>query len=74
MRTEYEFSEGNRGALIPSKGKTRTTIYIDNAVLAEFRARAERAGTGYQTMMNKALKIFLEINRRRGRNQAGIPK
>lgn len=60
MRTEYDFSKGKRGALIPSKGKTRITIYIDDAVLNEFRARAERTGTGYQTMMNEALKAFLE--------------
>src|SRR5574337_166153 len=59
MRAEYDFSKGKRGALIIPKGKTRITIYIDNAVLDEFRARAERAGTGYQTMMNEALKAFL---------------
>lgn len=62
MRTEYDFSKGKRGALIPTKGKTRITIYIDDAVLNEFRARAERAGTGYQTMMNEALKAFLDKN------------
>ena len=59
MRAEYDFSKGKRGALIASEGKTRITIYIDNAVLDEFRARAERVGTGYQTMMNEALKAFL---------------
>jgi len=59
MRAEYDFSKGKRGALIPQTGKTRITIYIDNAVLDEFRARAERAGTGYQTMMNEALKASL---------------
>jgi hypothetical protein len=60
MKAEYDFSKGKRGALIAPKGKTRITIYIDNAVLDEFRARAERAGTGYQTMMNEALKAYLE--------------
>lgn len=60
MRAEYDFSKGKRGALIPQTGKTRITIYIDNAVLDEFRARAERAGSGYQTMMNEALKAFLK--------------
>ncbi len=59
MRAEYDFSRGRRRALITPKGKTRITIYIDNAVLDEFRARAEGAGTGYQTMMNEALKAFL---------------
>lgn len=60
MRAEYDFSKGKRGALVPAKGKTRITIYIDDSVLAEFRARAEQSGTGYQTMMNDALRLFLE--------------
>ena len=64
MRAEYDFSKGKRGALIPTKGKTRITIYIDDAVLNEFRARAERTGVGYQTMMNEALSAFLEKNER----------
>ena len=59
MRAEYDFSKGKRGALIPQKGKTRISIYIDNAVLDAFRARAEKAGTGYQTLMNDALRQYL---------------
>jgi hypothetical protein len=59
MRAEYDFSKAKRGALVPTKGKTRITIYIDDAVLEEFRARAESAGAGYQTMMNDALKAYL---------------
>ena len=43
MRAEYDFSKGRRGAVIPQKGKSRISIFIDNSVLAEFRARAERA-------------------------------
>src|SRR3970040_994316 len=56
MRAEYDFSKGKRGAVIPQKGKTRISIFIDNAVLDGFRARAQKAGTGYQTMMNEALR------------------
>ena len=59
MKAEYDFSHGKRRALLPSKGKTRITIYIDDTVLDEFRARADEAGTGYQTMMNEALKTYL---------------
>jgi len=59
MRAEYDFSKGRRGATIPQKGKTRISIFIDNAVLDAFRARAEKAGTGYQTMMNDALRKYL---------------
>jgi len=59
MRAEYDFSKGKRGAVIPQKGKTRISIFIDNAVLDGFRARAQKAGTGYQTMMNDALRQYL---------------
>jgi len=59
MRAEYDFSKGRRGAVIPQKGKTRISIFIDNAVLDEFRARADKTGTGYQTMMNDALRRYL---------------
>src|SRR5438477_7407367 len=57
MRAEYDFSKGKRGAAIT--GKTRISIFIDNAVLVEFRARARKLGTGYQTMMNEALREYL---------------
>ncbi len=59
MKAEYDFSEGKRGAILPSKGKTRITIYIDDNILEKFRSRAEQAGTGYQTMINDALKEYL---------------
>jgi uncharacterized protein (DUF4415 family) len=59
MKAEYDFSKAKRGALIPAKGKTRITIYLDDAVLDEFRTRAEQAGCGYQTLINDALKAFL---------------
>lgn len=59
MKAEYDFSNAKRGAVIPQKGKTRISIFIDNAVLDEFRARAEKAGSGYQTMMNEALRNYL---------------
>lgn len=64
MRNEYDFSKATKKALIPSKGKTRISIFIDNAVLDEFRTRAEAAGTGYQTMMNEALRQYLSSQER----------
>lgn len=60
MRKEYNFSTGKRGAIIPSKGKTRITIYLDDEILAGFRERAETAGVGYQTLINEALKVHLK--------------
>jgi uncharacterized protein (DUF4415 family) len=59
MRAEYDFSKGKRGAVLPQKGKTRISIFIDNTVLDAFRARAEKMGTGYQTMMNEVLRQHL---------------
>ena len=59
MRAQYDFSRGKRAVSVPLRGKTRISIFIDDAVLGEFRARAEKAGTGYQTMMNEALKTYL---------------
>ncbi len=56
MRKEYDFSKGRRGAVISSPGKTRITIMLDDDVLEHFRARAEAQGTGYQTMINAALR------------------
>jgi uncharacterized protein (DUF4415 family) len=60
MKEEYDFRQGKRGAVIPQPGKTRITIYIDNDVLDAFRTRAENSGTGYQTMMNQALREYLD--------------
>ena len=36
--------------------KTRVTMWIDEDVVAAFRARAAKAGAGYQTEMNRALR------------------
>jgi uncharacterized protein (DUF4415 family) len=59
MKKEYDFSRAKRGAVIPQKGKTRISIYIDNDVLEQFRQRADESGRGYQTMMNEALREYL---------------
>lgn len=55
MRKEYDFSNGKRGAVIPSPGKTRITIMLDTEVIDYFRTQAEAAGSGYQTLINAAL-------------------
>jgi predicted transcriptional regulator len=55
MKKDYDFRGGRRGAVIPSKGKTRITIYLDDDVLNAFRDLADRSGRGYQTLINEAL-------------------
>ncbi len=63
MKEEYDFSEGRRGAVIDQAGKSRITIYLDNDVLETFRQEAEAAGSGYQTMINQALREYLAKSR-----------
>ena len=66
MRKEYDFTKAKRGAVIPSRGKTRITIMLDDDVLEYFRSRAEDEGTGYQTMINTALRAALVQPKRKG--------
>jgi uncharacterized protein (DUF4415 family) len=64
MKAEYDFSKAKRGAVVPQTGKTRITIYLDDAVLEGFRNRADAAGKGYQTMINDALREYLSKDSR----------
>ena len=64
MLEEYDFSKGKRGAVIPHKGKTRITIFIDSDVLDWFKEEAEREGRGYQTAINQALRNYIKQDRR----------
>jgi hypothetical protein len=64
MKPEYDFSKGVRGAVIPSPGKTRITIRIDNEILDWFRDYAEAAGGGsYQFLINRALHEYIAGHR-----------
>ena len=64
MRKNYDFSKAKRAKDVPhlarlqaeAKGKTRITIMLDNDLLMTFRAKAESEGTGYQTLINQALR------------------
>ncbi len=64
MLSEYDFSKGVRGPVRTNPGKTRITIWIDTGVLNWFRTEAERAGRGYQTTMNEALRMYAEGDHR----------
>ena len=65
MKKNYNFSKGKRGPVIPTPpGKTRITIRIDDDLLEWFRKRAHEAGGGnYQTMINQALREYVETQR-----------
>jgi len=60
MLEEYDFSKGKRGPVIPHKGKTRITIFIDTDILEWFKDEAERDGRGYQTEINQALRNHIK--------------
>ena len=60
MLGEYDFSKGKRGPVIPHKGKTRITIFIDTDILEWFKDEAERDGRGYQTEINQALRNYIK--------------
>ena len=59
MKREYDFSKGKRGPVAKATGKTRITINIDDDVIAEFRKAGDESGTGYQTLINAALREYL---------------
>ncbi|MGZ4968763.1 MAG: BrnA antitoxin family protein [Methylobacter sp.] len=59
MKDKYDFSNGVRGPVVDSTGKTRITIFLDDDILAAFRERAAESGKGYQTLINEALRVSL---------------
>lgn len=62
MKKEYDFSKGNRGAVVPiPPGKTRITIRLDNDVLEWFREAVTVSGGGnYQTLINNVLREYVQ--------------
>ncbi len=62
MKANYDMTKAKRGAVLSAAGKTRITIYLDDAILEAFRQRAEQEGKGYQTLINEALAASLAQN------------
>jgi uncharacterized protein (DUF4415 family) len=66
MKDRYDFSKGQRGRVIPRErepeGKTRITIRLDQDIVDRFFRMAEESGgaTGYQTLINAALREYLD--------------
>ena len=62
IKTEYDFSKGQRGAVVPiPSGKTRITIRLDNDVLEWFREEVTAGGGGnYQTLINNVLRQYVQ--------------
>lgn len=66
MKPKYDFSQGTRGRIaVPEpepRGKTRITIRLDEDLVDHFLKEAEASGgtTGYQTLINEALRQHVE--------------
>jgi uncharacterized protein (DUF4415 family) len=66
MKDQYDFSKGKRGRVVPEppleKGKVKITIRLDEDLLDHFGAIADASGgkTGYQTLINAALREYVE--------------
>ena len=61
MKKNYDFSKGKRGAVISEIGKSRITIYLDDAIVKRFKAESQKTGKGYQTLINDALNSYLGL-------------
>lgn len=62
MKEHYDFSQGKRGAVLPSAPhKTRITIRLDADVIEWFRNQVNQAGGGnYQSLINEALREHMK--------------
>ncbi len=64
MKKEYDFSQGKRGAIERTQGKTRITIRLDDEVLEWFRNQVRQMGGGnYQTLINRVLQEHIHQKR-----------
>lgn len=75
MRKEYDFSKAKRGPVIPpDPKKTRITIRLDTKILKWFWKKVDEAGGGnYQTMINEALKRYIENEEKKTIRYPGGP-
>ena len=66
MKDRYDFSKGKRGRVVQPEpepeGKIRITIRLDQDIVDRFLRMAEESGgtTGYQTLINAALREYLD--------------
>ena len=66
MKDRYDFSKGKRGRVVPvepePEGKVRITIRLDQDIVDRFlhMAEASAGATGYQTLINAALREYLD--------------
>lgn len=61
MKQEYDFSKAKRGPVIPTTGKTRITIRLDDDLLDWFRTQVSGGGS-YQSLINTALREYVRTH------------
>jgi len=67
MKAEYDFSNAKRATEVPhlnklreEGGKVRITMYLDDDIVREFKAKASSEGIGYQTEINRVLRQYIK--------------
>ena len=66
MKEQHDFSKGKRGRVLPEppleRGKVKITIRLDEDLVDRFGALADASEgkVGYQTLINQALREYLE--------------
>lgn len=66
MKDRYDFSNGKRGRVVSEppleSGKVKITIRLDEDIIDHFMTIADASGgaTGYQTLINSALREYIE--------------
>jgi len=58
MKDEYDFSQGIRGRFYKPHKKS-TTIRLDDDIILYFKKMAGEKKVGYQTLLNSALREFI---------------
>ncbi len=74
MRKEYDFSKAELVVPAIDPRKTRITIRLDTEILKWFWRQVDEAGGGnYQTMINEALKSYIESEDSKTIRYPGMP-
>ncbi len=62
MKDNYDFSQGKRGAVIPTPShQMKVNITLDKDVIEWFQAKVNESGGGdYHQLMNHALKDYIK--------------
>lgn len=59
IQPEYDFSNGTRGRFYQPH-KRATTIRLDDDIILFFKKKASQKKVGYQTLLNAALREYIE--------------